>query len=99
MIFFFQGLVQLGVNVAGLARKVDKLGEIQTKLKNEKGKFYPIQCDVRKEEEILKAFQKIEKELGGIDILINNAGVILNEPIIGKLSSWNFNEILFKQKS
>ncbi|XP_033217856.1 farnesol dehydrogenase-like [Belonocnema kinseyi] len=77
-----EGLVKAGVNVVGLARKVDKLEEIKTRLKNEKGKFYSIQTDVTKEDEILRAFRWIEKELGGVDILVNNAGVILNEPII-----------------
>ena len=99
MEYFFQGLVKAGLNVVGLARKIDKLQEIKTRLQNEKNKFYPIQTDVTKEDEILRAFQWIEKELGGIDILVNNAGIILNEPIIGKLASLNFNESPFKHQN
>lgn len=77
-----EGLIKSGLNVVGLARKLNKLEEIQNRVKNGKSKFYPIQCDVRKEEDILRAFRWIENELGGVDVLVNNAGIILNEPII-----------------
>ncbi|XP_003705303.2 farnesol dehydrogenase [Megachile rotundata] len=73
-------LVKKGVKVVGLARRVEKLQELGKKLG--KDKFYPIQCDVRKEEDILKAFQWTEKELGGVDILVNNAGVAVRSQIL-----------------
>ncbi|KAK5638858.1 hypothetical protein RI129_013153 [Pyrocoelia pectoralis] len=46
-----------------------------TRLKNEPGKFYSIQADVSKEEDILKAFEWVEKNLGTVHILVNNAGL------------------------
>lgn len=73
-------LVKKGVKVVGLARRVEKLQELSTKLG--KDKFYPVQSDLRKEEDILKAFQWAEKQFGGVDILINNAGVALHTQII-----------------
>ncbi|XP_076664764.1 farnesol dehydrogenase-like [Andrena cerasifolii] len=72
-------LVNHGVKVVGMAR-LDRLQELTVTLG--KGKFYPIQCDIRKEEDILKVFQFVETELGGADILINNAGVGSLMPII-----------------
>ena len=73
-------LVDHGVKVVGVARRLDKLQELTASVG--KGKFYPVQCDVRKEEDILKVFQFVEKELGGADILINNAGVATLIPVI-----------------
>lgn len=86
-----EALVKHGVKVVGLARRVDRLKELAVKLG--KDKFYPIQCDLRKEEDILKALKWVEKELGGADILVNNAGVIAMSPVIGKVS------LLFEIKS
>ncbi len=39
------------------------------------GKVIPIQCDVRKEDQILDMFQRIQKECGGVEVCVNNAGV------------------------
>ncbi len=38
--------------------------------------------DVTNEEQVIKAIEKIEKEVGPIDILVNNAGIIKRTPII-----------------
>ncbi len=40
------------------------------------GSFRPVQCDVTKEEEILKMFEIARKEYRGLHILVNNAGVL-----------------------
>ena len=79
-----EALVREGLKVAGLARRVEKIRQIADKLKGEKGELYPIECDVEKENDILKVFEWIEKRFGGVDVLINNAGVLSREPIIGK---------------
>ena len=52
-------------------------------LKNELVKEYGIRClaiqaDVSKEEEVNEMISKIEEELGGVDILVNNAAVDLS---------------------
>ncbi|CAL7944502.1 unnamed protein product [Xylocopa violacea] len=75
-----RSLVSHGIKVVGLARRVDKLQEIAQELG--KDKFYPIQCDMRKEGDILKAFKFVEKQFGGADILVNNAGVNSNKKVI-----------------
>lgn len=75
-------LVESGLKVIGLARRLEKLQEISERLAQTKGIFHPIQCDVTKEKEIIEVF-KFAKSLGGVDILINNAGVAFAETIIG----------------
>ncbi|XP_076249710.1 farnesol dehydrogenase-like [Calliopsis andreniformis] len=80
-----KSLVKHGVKVVGLARRLDKLQELSAALG--KDKFYAVQCDLGKEEDILSAFKWVEKVLGGADILINNAGVATSMPIIDSPTS------------
>jgi NADP+-dependent farnesol dehydrogenase len=51
------------------------LQTLEKSLKSAKGKLYPLKCDVSKETEVQEAFKWIKTNLGGVDILINNAGV------------------------
>lgn len=44
-------------------------------LKDKPGKLYPLQCDLSLPNEIEGASEWIEKNLGSVDILINNAGI------------------------
>lgn len=69
------------IKVVGLARNIEKLEKLADELGRDK--FFPIKCDVTKEEDILKACKWVEKELGGADILINNAGVAQLNALIG----------------
>ncbi|XP_076376945.1 farnesol dehydrogenase-like [Megalopta genalis] len=68
-----RALVKDNVKVVGLARREDKLLVLTDQLG--KDKFFPVVCDLRKEEDIVKAFNWVDQKLGGVDILINNAGV------------------------
>ena len=53
--------------------------EAKAKLeKNKKGKIVCVQCDITNEEQVDKLIEISKKELGSIDIWINNAGV--NQP-------------------
>lgn len=88
-----QQLVLAGMKVVGLARRQTNLQQVAAACKSETGKFYPIQCDVSKEEEILKAFHWVDKELGGVDVLVNNAGVLVPETIADG-STENYHKIM-----
>lgn len=70
-------LLKSGVNVVGLARRKEKVEALQQNIpRSVSAKLYPIKCDLTQESEIKAAFNWIENSLGGIDILINNAGII-----------------------
>jgi len=60
--------------------------ELSKSLQSETGKLYAIKCDVTKNSDIETAFKWVKDNLGGVDILINNAGVALGIPLIGKSS-------------
>ena len=59
--------------------------ELKKSLTSAPGKLYPRKCDVTKEEEVKATFKWIKAELKGIDILINNAGVALQNDLIGMM--------------
>ncbi|XP_071878284.1 farnesol dehydrogenase-like [Bombus fervidus] len=75
-----KALASHGIIVVGLARRMDKLHEATADIG--KDKFFPIECDVTNEEDILKVFKWIDEKFGRFDILVNNAGVACDKPII-----------------
>jgi NADP+-dependent farnesol dehydrogenase len=60
--------------------------ELSKSLQSETGKLYAIKCDVTKNSDIEMAFKWVKDNLGGVDIHVNNAGVALGIPLIGKSS-------------
>lgn len=44
-------------------------------MKSAEGKVYAYKCDVADQGSIKSTFKSIEEKFGGVDILINNAGV------------------------
>lgn len=65
-----------GANVALVARSEDSIAELAGEIGQ---KALAIACDVSRYWEMAKAVEVCQREFGGLDILINNAGVI--EPI------------------
>lgn len=63
------------LQVVALARRKERLEELQNQLEAKGKKIYPVQCDITKEEDVIAAFQWIKSNLGPIHVLINNAGV------------------------
>jgi NADP+-dependent farnesol dehydrogenase len=53
-------------------------------LKMAPGKLYAVKCDVTIENEVKEAFKWVKSTLGGVDILINNAGGDSSNTLIGK---------------
>ncbi|XP_037935019.1 farnesol dehydrogenase-like [Teleopsis dalmanni] len=69
-------LVNAGLIVVGLARRVGRVEELKEQVAAGKQQnLYARQCDVSNEDSVNEGFDWIEKNLGGIDILLNNAGL------------------------
>lgn len=47
------------------------------------GKFYPMECDITKNEDVVKSLNWVKKNFGYIDVLVNNAGVLYLKSIQG----------------
>ncbi|XP_033214082.1 farnesol dehydrogenase-like [Belonocnema kinseyi] len=69
-----KSLVGEGMIVVGLARRKAKM-ESEMKALKEKGTFHAFECDVSKQDDVIKAFDWIKKNLGMVNVLVNNAGV------------------------
>ena len=50
-------------------------------------------CDVTKEEEVMAMVAKVEQEVGVIDVLVNNAGIIKRIPMI-EMSAEDFRQVI-----
>ena len=66
-----------GYRVALLARRVDRITALADELGN--GSI-AIQADVTDRDSIVAAAERVQHELGGADVLVNNAGVMLLGP-------------------
>jgi glucose 1-dehydrogenase len=64
---------------------------VLTEIKNAGGDGITYQCDVSKEDEVIKMFADIITQFGTVDILINNAGLQRDSPFDKMtLEQWNF---------
>ncbi|KAL1404807.1 hypothetical protein pipiens_001027 [Culex pipiens pipiens] len=70
-------LAQAGLVTVGLARRVERVAALRDQIpKQSSANLHAIKCDVSKEEDIGRVFQEIVDKFGGIDVLINNAGIV-----------------------
>jgi NAD(P)-dependent dehydrogenase (short-subunit alcohol dehydrogenase family) len=74
-------LADEGARLALLARDKAELNRAKTELIGRGADILIIPCDVRNQEEAQDAIEQIVDRYGGIDVLINNAGVIQVGPI------------------
>ncbi len=82
-------LVGEGAAVALGARRKERLDELAATIEREGGKAVAIQADIADEEQATSLVEGAHEALGGLDGLINNAGVMLLGPIQGAdTSEW-----------
>jgi citronellol/citronellal dehydrogenase len=87
-------LARAGAAVAVAARTVEAgqsslpgtIHETVTEIEKAGGRSLSVRCDVTREEAVEELIRSVTDQLGGVDILINNAGVTTPEPFL-KLSA------------
>ncbi|HYN86587.1 MAG TPA: SDR family oxidoreductase [Pyrinomonadaceae bacterium] len=71
-----ESLARAGANVCISARNVEELERAVAELGDAgEGVVTGVACDVRSEEEVRAMFEHAAAELGGVDVLVNNAGI------------------------
>jgi NADP-dependent 3-hydroxy acid dehydrogenase YdfG len=74
-------LARAGAEVAITARREDRLRDLAKRIEGEGGKAHVIVADFLKEADVLRAVSEAEAAMGGLDLLVNNAGVMFLEPV------------------
>ncbi len=69
-------LSKAGAKVAIGARRVDRLEDLEKKIKENNGEVYSQQLDVTKKDDCNSFVQNVLKKWGSVDILVNNAGLM-----------------------
>jgi NADP-dependent 3-hydroxy acid dehydrogenase YdfG len=78
-----------GAAVALAARRVDRLEELAKEIDGAGGRALVVEADVTDEAQARDAVARTVDELGRLDTLVNNAGVMLLGPIVdADLSEW-----------
>jgi 17beta-estradiol 17-dehydrogenase / 3beta-hydroxysteroid 3-dehydrogenase len=82
-------LVSAGMRVAASARRVDRLEALQAGLGDGSARFLPMRADLRREDDILSMFTQVRERWGGVDVLVNNAGLGHAAPLMsGATEHW-----------
>jgi NADP-dependent 3-hydroxy acid dehydrogenase YdfG len=70
-----------GAAVALAARRVDRIEALAQQISADGGSAIAVRADVGEEEQARAFVSRAHSELGGLDVLVNNAGVMLLGPI------------------
>ena len=83
-------LAQQGASVAIAARRVDRLQTLAGRIRESGGTALVLEADVGEERQARETVERTVSELGRLDTLINNAGVMLLGPAVGApLQEWD----------
>ncbi len=85
-----EGLAEAGADIALCARKLEPCQEAAKAIKESGVRSAAFSCDVADPAQVKDVVEKALSEFGHIDILINNAGFIWEEPLDNmSLEKWN----------
>ena len=82
-------LAKAGLRVTLAARRLERLETLAQELRASGAQAVAVRADMRIEEDILGVFEAARTHFGGVDVLVNNAGLGFAAPIIsGETEQW-----------
>ncbi|XP_050096694.1 farnesol dehydrogenase-like [Anopheles aquasalis] len=88
-------LAKAGMVAVGLARRVERIEELRKDVPEDAAKrLHAIKCDISNQADIDAAFKQVEERFGGIDVLVNNAGIVRNVPLLDVNSSADIKSVV-----
>src|SRR5437867_25609 len=78
-----RALAALGSTVALVARRKDRLDELAAAITSAGGHALVIEADITDQEQAVAAVKRAAEDLGRLDTVVNNAGVMLLGPAVG----------------
>lgn len=84
-----RSLAEQGYRLGICARRGDRLEQLQTELTAQGAEVLAQSADLRQEADILAVFDVLRQRWGGVDVLVNNAGLGHNSPLMsGEADAW-----------
>jgi 17beta-estradiol 17-dehydrogenase / 3beta-hydroxysteroid 3-dehydrogenase len=82
-------LAREGLNVVACARRAAELDALAAEAKGASGAMLARTCDMRSEADLLALFSAARERFGGVDVLVNNAGLGHDAPLTsGSTEHW-----------
>nr|XP_022904573.1 farnesol dehydrogenase-like [Onthophagus taurus] len=74
--------IKVGMKVVGFARRKEKIEKL---VENHDGKLFAVSVVVTKSQEILDCFTSVTINVGPVNVLINNAGILMRVGFNGRI--------------
>ncbi len=82
-------LARHGATVVAVARRRDLLDAVADRITTAGGTALPIPCDISDMDAVDALIADVQTRIGGVDILINNAGRSIRRPLAESLARWH----------
>lgn len=78
-----------GATVVVVARRADLLDAVAQRITSNGGNAIALPCDLSDLDAVDALVQKVDDQLGGVDMLVNNAGRSIRRPLAESLDRWH----------